>query len=181
VLVVGGSSAFDAWTAALEAELYDPVRDEWSVGAAADVPRQYHGLALLLPDGRVWTAGSNAEHRPENRELRMEYYAPPYLFQGARPVITSGPSAIKPGGSDFAVETPDGAAIASVVLSRCGSVTHGFDADQRVVFLALQSRTSTSVTVAAPPHRNVAPPGYYLLFLLGANGVPSIGRLTRVG
>jgi hypothetical protein len=63
---------------------------------------------------------------------------------------------------------------------RCGSVTHAFDFDQRYVGLAILSRSDTAVTVASPPDTHVAPSGYYLLFLITEDGVPSVGRFTRV-
>jgi hypothetical protein len=48
------------------------------------------------------------------------------------------------------------------------------------VGLVIQNQGSTQLTVAAPPSRNVAPPGYYLLFLVDKHGVPSPGRFVQV-
>ena len=144
--------------------------------------RVYHSVALLLPDGRVWTAGSNKNSKigVQHRELQMELYSPPYLFLGPPPTITSTPGTIAPG-TNFIIKTPNAGDIARVTLVRCGSVTHAFDADQRCVGLAIQSHTATTVTVAAPPTKRIAPPGYYLLFILDGIGVPSVGSFVKVG
>jgi hypothetical protein len=80
----------------------------------------------------------------------------------------------------FVINTPQANDIQSVVMIRCGSVTHAFDADQRYVGLVIQSHTATSLTVQTPPNRKIAPPGYYMLFLIHTNGVPSVGKFIRI-
>ena len=62
---------------------------------------------------------------------------------------------------------------------RLGSVTHAFDADQRANTLSF-TRGSGLVKVTTPSTSRRAPPGYYLLFLLNRNGVPSPGTFVRV-
>ena len=84
-------------------------------------------------------------------------------------------------GSSFRVETPDVANIASVVLVRAGSATHAFDMEQRLVGLSFSPRARRNrLTVTGPPNSNVAPPGYYLLFLLNTSGVPSVAAFVQV-
>jgi hypothetical protein len=182
VLILGGTVQHgEDDHAILAAELYDPCTDRWTTLGSATVPRGYHSVALLLPDGRVWTSGNsrNAEPGSPNRELRIEIFSPPYLFRGPRPVIEAAPEGLDLA-STFVIRTPQAAAIQSVALLRCGSVTHSFDADQRCVGLAIQGRTPTQLMVASPPDNRVAPPGYYLLFILDQNGVPSVGQFVRV-
>ena len=183
VLVVGGSETKLDADAVLAAERYDPDTGTWSVLANSAVPRLYHSVALLLPDGRVWTAGSNfdCEGGVANRELRIELYSPPYLFQGPRPSITSAPATVNAqAATTFNVQTPQANDIAKACLIRCGSVTHGFDADQRYVGLTIQSHTASQLTLVAPPNKNVAPPGYYLLFVVENDGIPSIGKFVKI-
>src|SRR6267143_169041 len=146
-----------------------------------NMPRLYHSVALLLPDGTVWSAGSNPNWG--TWEDRMEIYKPAYLFNASggpatRPSITAAPSVIGYGGS-FQVSTPNAANIASVALIRNGANTHAFDMDQRMVSLAFTKGTGT-LTVTAPPNPNVAPPGYYMLFIVDANGVPSVAPFVEV-
>ena len=46
--------------------------------------------------------------------------------------------------------------------------------------LAPQATTATSVTVLAPPDATIAPPGYYMLFLVSALGTPSPATFVLV-
>ena len=138
VLITGGTSAtgFNNSTGAvLAAELWDPATGDWRTLAGMQVPRLYHSVALLLPDGRVLSAGGGhpsdfAHGDPDHPDA--EIYSPPYLFKGPRPSIASAPQAV-PYGQPFFVGTPDAAAIASVTLIRLSSVTHGFNQEQRIV------------------------------------------------
>jgi hypothetical protein len=195
-LVVGGSQDNTDQDTVRAAERYDPATGQWSTLAEATVPRQYHSTALLMPDGRVWTAGSNHDGKEsfrnnllspsdadepgvDNRELRIELFSPPYLFRGPRPTLEAAPETLTLPGT-FEIGTPDSAEIERAALIRCGSVTHAFDFDQRYIGLAVQSRTASTVTLGLPPDHQIAPPGYYLLFLLGGQDVPSVGRFIRV-
>ena len=146
------------------------------------VPRLYHSTAILLADGRVMTAGNDHDYNmpPFNyAELRLELFSPSYLLRGPRPVITNAPAQIAYA-SAFTVRTPEATSIASAALLRPGAVTHSLNMDQRYVGLAIQSRTAQSLTLKAPPDGYVAPPGYYMLFLVNGAGVPSVGRFVRL-
>jgi hypothetical protein len=116
--------------------------------------------------------------RPGADQLNAEIYSPPYLFNGARPSITSAPTSIAYG-STFSVTTPDAAQIAKVSLVRLSTVTHSFNTGQRYLSLNFQ-QVAGGLTVTAPANGNLAPPGYYMLFILNANGVPSIAPLIQV-
>ena len=111
-------------------------------------------------------------------QLNAELYSPPYLFKGARPVITAAPSLFTYG-SGFTVTTPDAASITTVVLMRPGAPTHGFDMDQRRIPLTFEAGAGT-LTVQAPASAAVAPPGYYMLFLVNSASVPSIASFLRI-
>jgi hypothetical protein len=186
VLALGGSAVDnDASTASLDADLFDPVTETWSPAGRGAFPRLYHSVALLLPDATVWVAGSNPFQG--SWDNRMEMYAPAYLFTtdasgrvvpAARPSIGSAPTRVGYTAS-FQVDTPNAAEIASVVLIRPGSNTHAFDFEQRLVDLAF-TRGSGSLTVTSPPNANIAPPGYYMLFLINGAGVPSVARFVQL-
>jgi uncharacterized repeat protein (TIGR02543 family) len=94
-----------------------------------------------------------------------------------RPTISGAPAVVGYG-TPFSVGTPN-TDIASVVLVRPGAPTHAFDMEQRVVSLAFQPG-SGQVTAIAPPDGNVAPPGYYMLFLVNSAGVPSIATFVQL-
>ena len=95
-----------------------------------------------------------------------------------RPAITASPPATLRYGGTFQIQTPDAADIASVVLVRPGAPTHAFDMDQRLVELPF-TRGAGSLTATAPPNGNIAPPGYYMLFILNSAGVPSVARFVH--
>ncbi|HEX3436845.1 MAG TPA: galactose oxidase-like domain-containing protein, partial [Pseudacidobacterium sp.] len=182
VLAVGGSlNDEDTSTASLNADLYDPATNTFSSAGANAFPRLYHSVALLLPDASVWLAGGNPSRG--NYVHQMEIYKPAYLFNAdgtlaTRPSITSAPSTI--GYSEaFTVATPNAANISSVVLVRNGTVTHAFGMDQREVGLSFTAGSGI-LTVTAPPNGNIAPPGYYMLFLLNQSGVPSVASFVQV-
>src|SRR5438046_1177212 len=152
--------------------MWDPPTERWTTMASAQAVRLYHSAALLLPDGRVLTTGCDDI-------TQVALYSPPYLFAGARPTITSAPAAVSFGQSYF-VETPDAANIAKVRWIRLGSVTHAFNMNQRINSLSF-SQAPGGLNVVSPSNPNLAPPGHYLLFILNANGVPSIAKIVQLG
>jgi fibronectin type 3 domain-containing protein len=184
VLVVGGSyNDEDAATASLNADLYDPGTNTFSSAGANVYPRLYHSGSLLLPDGTVMLVGGNPTRG--SYEQHIEIYSPSYLFDtdgtpATRPTI----SGVTPGafgyGQVFQVQTPDPSSIASVVLVRPGAQTHAFDMEQRLVGLSF-SVGAGLLNVTAPPHGNIAPPGYYMLFVVNAAGIPSVASFVHVG
>ncbi|HEX6623681.1 MAG TPA: galactose oxidase-like domain-containing protein, partial [Pyrinomonadaceae bacterium] len=135
--------------------------------------RGYHSAALLLADGSVLVGGD-----PGGDFTPHERYLPPYFF-AARPTITGAPANIAYG-AGFTVNTPEAAEIAEVVLMRPGAVTHAFNMSQRHVGCAIVSAAGNSVQATAPPDGNVAPPGYYLLFVVNGDRVPSEGVWIRL-
>jgi hypothetical protein len=168
----------DISKAVYAAELWSPQTQTWSTMASMHNPREYHGTALLLPDGRVLESGMGADFGNVPDEKTAEFYSPPYLFKGPRPTITQAPSQIQYG-SNFFVGTPDGATIASVTLIRTGAVTHFFDQNERYLPLSF-TQTSGGLTVTAPVNANLAPPGYYMLFIVNSAGVPSVAPFVQV-
>jgi hypothetical protein len=182
VLVTGGTSLSnraDPAGAVNAAELWNPSDGTWrTVASSAPLLRGYHATSLLLPDGRVLhTGGGDGGGTPNN--LNYELYSPPYLFKGARPVVTGATPTVASHGQTLFVETPDGAGIAKVTLIRLGSVTHAFDQGQRLVPLSF-SPTVGGLSVTLPASRTAAPPGPYMLFLVNGNGVPSVGQIMRL-
>lgn len=180
VLVTGGTSSGgfnEPAGAVLAAELWHPATGTWTTLASSAVVRIYHSTALLLPDGRVLYSGSgDGDLGPEKDEQSYELYSPPYLFNGARPTITGALPARAGYGQTQVVNTPDGAGVAQVTLIRLGSVTHAFDQSELLVRLSF-SPVAAGLTITFPASRTTAPPGPYMLFLVNASGVPSVGRI----
>jgi N-acetylneuraminic acid mutarotase len=176
VLVTGGSSGADATTAlstnpAYGAEMWDPATNSWTTLASNTVFRGYHSVALLLPDGRVVSAGGNFEPT-------AEVFSPPYLFQGAHPTISSAPTSVGYG-QTFFVGTPDAASITKVTWLRLSSVTHTNNMGQRINRLSF-SVASGGLNVTAPSSKNLCPPGHYMLFILNGAGVPSVAKIVQI-
>jgi len=181
VLVTGGegtTNPFDLSTAAYAAEMWSPTTESFTTLGSMKTPRVYHSTALLLPDGRVLVGGSGEYGAGSIDQLNAEIYSPPYLFKGPRPTVSSFPAVLQYGGS-FTVQTPDAASISSVSLVRLGSVTHAFNENQRYLPLSFTSGGG-NLTVQAPATANLAPPGYYMLFLVNNVGVPSVGVFVQV-
>ncbi len=162
-------------SAVYQAEIFDPKTETWTVMAAMQNPRVYHSTAILLPDARVLVGGSLGQSN-------AEIYSPPYLFLGPRPVIEAAPADVLYGQS-FEIQIPNAPDIQSVVLMRLASVTHSIDMDQRHVALDFTSPSDASNTllVQAPSDAALAPPGYYMLFVLDADDVPSTAEMTKLG
>jgi hypothetical protein len=183
VLALGGSTLDEnAASASLNADLYDPGTNTFSPAGANAFPRLYHSGSLLLPDATVLVVGGNPVRG--TYESHMEIYSPAYLFNldgsaAVRPAINSvSPGAITYG-STFQVQTPDAVDIASVVIVRAGAQTHAFDMEQRLVALSFTGDAG-GLNVTAPPNGNIAPPGYYMLFILNVAGVPSAAGFVRL-
>lgn len=170
VLLTGGTDLVD--DAALPAEIYDPAVNAWRAAAGSRVPRRYHSVALLMPDGTVVTAGSQPERGSEER--RIEVFHPPYLFAGPRPSVA--PDRVEVGyGETLGAQVGDADDIASAALMRPGGTTHSWDAEQRLVEVAFTVSAPDGLDLVLPTSPGIAPPGWYLLVVGSAAGVPSPG------
>jgi len=174
----------------LVAEIFDPRLGEWRSVAAATIARLYHSVALLLPDGRVVAAGGNPDKGSQVNwlppdpleEMRLELYSPPYLFKGPRPQITGAPVEIKYG-QQIVITTPQAQAIKWINLIRPGLTTHSFNCEQRLVdvpFTSPPQAGQLNATIPNATERNVAMPGWYMLFLTDNNDVPSIAHWVHL-
>lgn len=180
VLATGGGtdrSGQDVSKAVMQAEAWQPAAGTWTTLAAMSVPRLYHSVAVLLPDGRVFVSGSGGDDAVADQRS-YQIYSPPYLFRGARPSITAVPGSAQYGSTAF-IGTPDASRIQSVSLIKTGSVTHAFDENARAMSLNF-AQASGGLNVQMPVNGNYAPPGYYLLSIVDGNGVPSMAGMIRL-
>jgi hypothetical protein len=167
------------------AEVWNPTTGRWTTLASNSKMRVYHSVSLLLPDGTVLHGASGDAGDGLGgvvpSERNHEIFSPPYLFKslnGSRPRITSAPTTVGYG-DVFSIVTPYAAQITDARWIRLGSVTHAFDVGQRANTLPF-TPTSTGLEITAPANPNLAPPGYYMLFILNRNGVPSSGKIVKV-
>lgn len=172
LLGVGGNSSGDFGLPDLQTLLYSPTTNSWTSLASQRYRRGYHSTAVLLPDGRVLSAGDTGGGAGDNT---LEIYSPPYLFAGPRPSITRAPTDVT-WGQQFRIRTS--APITRAVLVSPGATTHNDDMNQRHIDLAV-TPTARGARLTAPLV-NVAPPGYYMLFVLSSSGVPSVATWVHV-
>ncbi len=178
----GSATDEDSTTASLNADMIDPIALTVTPAGQETYPRLYHSGALLLPNATVAVVGGNP--RQGSFERHVEIYSPPYLFNpdgspAYRPQITSVTAGPIGYGASFQVQTPDAASIASAVLIPPGTPTHAFDNSAREVGLSF-SQSGGGLNVIAPPNSSIAPPGYYMLFLVNNAGVPSVASFIQL-
>jgi hypothetical protein len=184
VWVNGGSTTGNSKAGmVLTSELWNPATGKWTTTASASTARLYHSVSVLLPDGSVITGGGGAEG--PLKQLNGEIYYPPYLYKkdgsgefAFRPEIIDAPTAMIGWNEDFSIQADE--RIARVTLVRVGAVTHSFNSETRFFNLSF-SRTGNIVTARSPQTANLAPPGFYLLFVWNAEKVPSIARMIEIG
>jgi hypothetical protein len=191
VVIIGGRSGRGASVVNnYQYQMFDPQSGEITPLVETTVARQDHSTALLLPDATVIAMGGNrtdlsgdptAAGRNKGVPVAQVYY-PPYLFQGVRPVIEAAPTEI-PYGSSFRIRVTgesESGQIGSVVMIRMGPVTHNWDWGNRFVSLGFVRGRRRRLIVTAPALPGLAVPGYYMLFAVSENGVPSVARVVHL-
>jgi hypothetical protein len=204
LIVIGGGDETMAVMETEKLDYSDPNPSNWHWIVLDDnpkmhVPRRYHSTALLLQDARVWVGGSRLYNEPQrfefenDMERRIEFYEPAYLHDGERPIITEAPLIINYGEQNkFLVridvsEDPE-ILLESIVLISLPSVTHCFDSNQRYIILDILHIDDETYEVTPPENNFIAPPGYYMLFVLkdksqsesGENRIPSVAKIVKL-
>jgi hypothetical protein len=179
-----------------EASIFDPSTNAFTQVLADPVGRNYHSEALLLPDGRVIALGSNPANPAtgaESFETRISIYEPPYLFKGSRSVlqlIDGEANRLEGGvnqtkqweyGTEHTLGYTSSSPVTKAVLIRPAAVTHSSDPNQREVALPISRDEKGELTVSLTSNENIAPPGYYMVFLVNSSGVPSVAQWVHVG
>lgn len=189
VVIVGGSSGGrDTEINSFTLQLFDPEDGSVTPLVETKVPRHDHSTVALLNDGSVLILGGNATDLalavdPEATQAGVpnaQIYRPPYFFGEERPVIEEAPDKLQYG-RDFLVEMSDEGAqeVGSVVLQRIGPVTHNWDWGNRHVKLWVE-QDDKQLQVSSPAAPGLAVPGYYLLFVVSKDGVPSHARVVHL-
>ncbi|PCD46332.1 hypothetical protein AU210_001739 [Fusarium oxysporum f. sp. radicis-cucumerinum] len=186
VFITGGQQyavPFEDSTPQLQPEMYYPDRDVFELMKPNNIVRTYHSIALLLPDGRVFNGGGGLCGGCDTNHFDAQLYTPPYLYDSkgklaTRPKITSvSVSTIKVGGT---VTVQTGGAIVQASLVRYGTATHTVNSDQRRIPLTLANAGKNSYSFQVPSDPGVALPGYWMLFVMDKNGVPSVASTIKV-
>ncbi|MDF5715253.1 MAG: DUF1929 domain-containing protein [Rhizonema sp. NSF051] len=178
VIVIGGMPnpvVFSDNNAVMVPELWDPYSENWRTLAPMQIPRTYHSVALLLPDGRIFSGGGGLCDCDVNH-FDAQIYSPPYLFApdgtlANRPTINSAPDRAVYGNT---IQVNTDRYISSFSLVRFSAVTHTVNTDQRRIPLTFYTADTNSYNIQIPGDPGIAPPGYYMLFAFDSQGVPSI-------
>lgn len=175
VLETGGSKGYRNFNLH-SAEIYHPDTNTLTPAASPRVGRNYHAEAILLPDGRVATFGSN----PINNtfEMRIEIYSPAYMFKGKRPNIT-GSNTELPRGTSVTLQTSNSDEIKTAKLIRPSAVTHVTDVEQRSIDLSF-TKINGGITVTVPDNPNLVPSGWYMTFVTNNQNIPSSAYWVHV-
>lgn len=174
---------FEPDKAVFSAEIWNPESGNWTTMASMQVNRLYHSTSVLLPDGRVISGGTGYPFDLIYNEANAEIFSPPYLFNAdgtlaSRPSIVESPESV---GYDhnFTVTVGAGETITKAHLVKLGTVTHHQNFGQRLVPLEF-SQSGESLSLTSPESGSIAPPGYYMLFVVNATGTPSVAKFVRV-
>ncbi|BAO91448.1 RICIN domain-containing protein [Caballeronia cordobensis] len=185
VVVVGGqtfAAPFSDDNAILTPELWDPATNAFSLLVRQAVPRTYHSVALLLNDGRVLSGGGGLCGGCATNHTDVEILTPPYLLNAdgsaaSRPSLSSVPSDAQLGTT---IVVTASRSVRAFALMRSSSVTHSLNNEQRRVPLTFTVGTAGEFHLRIPSDPGVVVPGYYMLFALNSNGVPSVSRVLLV-
>ena len=169
----------------LNAVLYDPrlrVNSRFSIMASTIVARLYHSEAILMQDGRVMVSGSDPQDGVHPEEYRVEAFYPPYLLSGLEQPDFTITNTEWTYGETVAIGVTlyqGPVSNCSVSLMGAATSTHGNSMGQRTIFPEFECG-GTGCTITAPPNVNIAPPGWYQLFVLDGP-TPSHSQWVRIG
>ena len=185
--VVGGQiegQGFTDTSAQMTPEIYSPVHDTWTPLANHSTVRTYHSFALLLRDATILVGGGGLCGECTVNHFDAQVYTPPYLLTpdgelAVRPAITDTSAESVFPGDKLTIKTDSEVVSASLV--RYGAATHSLNNDQRRIALKLeQFGEGFQYKTVLPADGGVAIPGYYMLFVINANGVPSHSKNVQV-
>lgn len=185
VFVVGGqatAASFTDTSARMAPEIWNPATGKWTTLASMAIPRTYHSVALLLPDGKVFAGGGGLCGSCTTNHLDGEIFTPPYLLNPdgsarSRPTIVTAPAAAAAGST---INVTTGAPITKFALMRMSTVTHTVNTDQRRIPVTATSVSGNTASLRLPADRGVLVPGTYMLFAMDSKGVPSVASTIKV-
>ncbi|GGO84762.1 galactose oxidase early set domain-containing protein [Wenjunlia tyrosinilytica] len=160
---------------------------DWKLGPVQRLPRGYHSNAVVMPDGRVMITGDELQQIANDPDIKddmngsIEIYEPAYLHNGARPDLGAVPMGPLAHDERFTVSTSSARDVKRAVLLAPTTATHSVNTSQRHIELRIKNVGSGQLELQAPPSSAAAPPGYYMLFLLNEEGVPSVAKWLSFG
>ena len=185
VLITGGLSEsvlFSDIGARMTAEIYSPTTNLWRAAAGMQIPRTYHSVSILMADARVFVGGGglcDATPGCENH-FNAEIYSPPYLFTN-NGQLANRPSINAPEKTDYntTIRVTGTSNVQQFSLVRNSSATHSTNNEQRRV--PLNFTMEDGAYHLQIPDENTVPPGYYMMFAIDSDGVPSVAEIIKIG
>ncbi len=191
VMVIGGNTTGEKFsdrnlitgvsTSILTPEIWSPFTQTWRTVAPHSTPRNYHSVALLMTDGRIWSGGGglcacSADH-PDSA-----VFTPPYLFNAdgtlaTRPEIINAPSIVSYGQTIDVSATHE---VSRFTMVKMSSTTHAINSDMRFLNVQFTPAFDGHYSLTLHTNRNVMTPGYWMLFALNTQGVPSLAKVIKV-
>jgi galactose oxidase len=183
VFIVGGQSyavPFSDANSSMVPEMWYASTSEFVMMATGPTPRNYHSVGLLMPDGTIFSGGGGlCGSNCTTNHFDGQFYSPPYLFladgvtKATRPVVASISSSAVRVGDSFTVVMES--AVSTFAMVRMGTSTHTVNTDQRRVPLTPEV-SGLSYTLTLPSSPGVMLPGYWMMFALDSNDVPSLAK-----
>ncbi|MFK7891923.1 MAG: discoidin domain-containing protein [Granulosicoccus sp.] len=187
VLIVGGNTTgtkFRDDGSVLEPEIWNPQTGTWRGVAKMAVPRDYHSTAMMLTDGRVLVGGGGYDASNPNSSgthQDAQVFMPPYLFKGVelaeRPTIVAEQASVDIGQWLEITTSED---IQAFSFIKMGATTHAVNTDTRFYRPQFEATGNNSYRVKIHENPHVAIPGYWMLFALNSDNVPSVAQVVRV-
>jgi hypothetical protein len=185
VVTMGGQTyavPFSDADSELNAELWNPATGQFTLMAPEAEPRNYHSVAVLLPNGTVFSGGGGLCGTCSTNHPDGQIWTPPYLLNAngtlrPRPSITSAPTTAATGAT---ITVTTAQPVASFSMVRYGESTHSVDNDQRRVPLSIVSSSGDTYKLAIPSDPGIALPGPYMLFAIGSAGTPSVSTTLSI-
>jgi len=178
IFLNGGHSYTDLEFSVFTPEIYNPNTQTTKEMSNSYFRRNYHASSLLLPDGRILTAGGDV--------WNAEIFYPPYLFAknindktvlAKRPQIVNLDKDIKRGEK---VEIEVNGEISKVSLISTGSTTHAQGSESKFRNINFTKVSNDKIEIKLDNNSNNLQNGTYLLFVLNSKGTPSEGKIVFI-
>jgi Domain of unknown function (DUF1929) len=193
VLIFGGVVGLaqcgeSVWNNSFRYQIFDPGEGSITPLVETTVPRHEYATGLLLPDATVIAMGGNRTdlandpcHPGLDKGVPVaQLYKLPYFFSADRPTIESAPRKISYR-ERFVLKASGGSGkIGSVAIIRQDPQTHNWGWGNRYVKLWHEEVDDGKLVIQPPAVPGLAVPGYYMLFVVSEEGVPSIAELVQL-
>ena len=178
IFINGGHSYTNLEFSNFTAEMFNPKTQTIKILDKAYFPRNYHSTSILLPDGRVLTAGGDV--------WNAEIYYPPYLFTkdinnktvlAKRPKIINLAKEIKRG-KETTMEVTEGTDRVTIIST--GSTTHAQPSESKFREVEFKKISENKISIKLDDNINDLQNGTYMVFVLNSQGTPSEGKIVFV-